>query len=221
MFYLWPVKIWQDLPSNTSNLYCFNTVLHQGSLKGRGTTGKSDLLIPLSSNATSFVRWRISLFSDASLHLSTDSNKSPHYYINITYTTKTGFTLFHSPLYNTKDKFCNSCIKQLWTAQHNFHTNVELWVSQMPYHLPYTPNREKYHKLCNVCILILPVVGLASLPHSGFSMSCWIFNCCGYSYSNIVHTHIQLSSSTSILTYKCSFNPILIYTNSWELQLTY
>jgi len=65
MFYLWPEKIWQVFPSNISNLYCFNTVLHQGTFKGRRTTDKSDMLLPLSSNATSFVRWRNSLVNDA------------------------------------------------------------------------------------------------------------------------------------------------------------
>jgi hypothetical protein len=29
--------------------------------------------------------------------------------------------LCHSPLFQTKDKFCKSCIQQHWTAQHNFH----------------------------------------------------------------------------------------------------
>ena len=40
-------------------VYCFNTVLHQRTLHGRGTINESEVLLPLSSNATSFVRWRI------------------------------------------------------------------------------------------------------------------------------------------------------------------
>jgi hypothetical protein len=59
MFYLWPENIWQQLASNISHLYCFNTVLHQGTLQGRWTTDKSKVLLPLSNNAASFVRWRI------------------------------------------------------------------------------------------------------------------------------------------------------------------
>jgi hypothetical protein len=79
--YWWPWKIWGELPSNISNLYSFNTVLHQRTLQGRRSIHKSDVLLPLYSNATSPLRWRISLFNDASLHLLTDSNKSPRYYI--------------------------------------------------------------------------------------------------------------------------------------------
>ena len=78
MFYLWPAK---ELPLHISNLYCLNTVLHQRTLQGRRTTDKSEVLLPLSSNAASFVWWRISLSSDASSNLLTDSNTSPHYYM--------------------------------------------------------------------------------------------------------------------------------------------
>jgi len=53
--YWWPEKIWQELTSNISNLYCFNTVLHQGTLNRRRTTDTSDMLLPLSSNATSLL----------------------------------------------------------------------------------------------------------------------------------------------------------------------
>jgi len=42
--YWWPENIWQDLPSNISNLYCFNTVLHQGILQEKWTIDKSDML---------------------------------------------------------------------------------------------------------------------------------------------------------------------------------
>jgi hypothetical protein len=69
------------------------------------------MLLLLSSNATSSVSWTVSLFNDVSLHLLTDSNKSPHYISP---------RLCHSPVYNTKGKFCSSCIKQHWTVHHNF-----------------------------------------------------------------------------------------------------
>ena len=59
LFYLWPENIWQQLPSNISTLYYFNTVLHQRTLQGRGTTDESEVLLPLLSNAACFVRWRI------------------------------------------------------------------------------------------------------------------------------------------------------------------
>jgi hypothetical protein len=50
---------------NICNLYCFNTVLHQSTLQGKGTTDKSNVLPPLSSNTASFVRWKINgLFND-------------------------------------------------------------------------------------------------------------------------------------------------------------
>jgi len=81
MLYLCPEKIWQERPSNISNLYCWNTVLHQRTLQGRRSTHKSWVLFPPSSNAASHVGWKVSLFNDASSHLLTDNNKSPHYYI--------------------------------------------------------------------------------------------------------------------------------------------
>jgi len=98
MFYLLTETIWQDHPSNISNFYYFNTVLHQRTLQGRQTTDQSKVLLPTSNKAISFVRWTVTLFKDASLHLLTDRNKSPHYYIIITHTTNSGFTLCHSPL---------------------------------------------------------------------------------------------------------------------------
>ena len=76
----WPEKIWQELLSNISNPYCFNTMLHQRTLQGRQYTHKSELLFPLSSNTASFVRLKISLFNAWS-HQLTNSNKSIHYYI--------------------------------------------------------------------------------------------------------------------------------------------
>ena len=58
----------------------------------------------------------ISLFSDASSLLLTDSKKKfQHYYI-----TKTGFTPCHSLLCDTKGKFYNSCTNENWTGQPNF-----------------------------------------------------------------------------------------------------
>ena len=42
--YWWPENIWQNLPSNISNLYSFNTALHQGILEENWTTNKSDML---------------------------------------------------------------------------------------------------------------------------------------------------------------------------------
>ena len=53
---------------NISNFYYFNTVLHQGTLQGRQTTDKSNVLLPTSSNAPSFVRWTVTLFNHASSH---------------------------------------------------------------------------------------------------------------------------------------------------------
>jgi len=38
MFYQLPEMIWQELPSNISNLYCFNTVLHQEDLHRAAST---------------------------------------------------------------------------------------------------------------------------------------------------------------------------------------
>ena len=81
MLYRCPEKIWQERPSNISNLYCWNTVLHQRTLQGRRSTHKSWVLFPPSSNAASPVGCKVSLFNDASSHLLTDNNKFPHYYI--------------------------------------------------------------------------------------------------------------------------------------------
>jgi len=75
IFYLWRENIWQQLPSNISNLYCFNTVLHQGTLKGSETTNPRCcfhcpiMLHPLLG------RESISLFNDAFSLLLTDSKK--------------------------------------------------------------------------------------------------------------------------------------------------
>jgi len=72
--------IWQEFPSNISNPYCFITMLHQRTLQRTWYTNKSEVQIPLSRNIASFVRWKISLFNDASLHVLTNSIKSTYYY---------------------------------------------------------------------------------------------------------------------------------------------
>ena len=106
--------------------------------------------LPLPSNAASFLRWRVSPFNDESSHLLRDCTKFPHYYV-LHHVTKAWFTLCHSPLYRTEDKFCNSYIQQQCTLQHTSHINVELHVPQIFYQLPYVPNSEKYNKRCTVC----------------------------------------------------------------------
>ena len=60
------------------------------NLEGRCTRNKSEVLHSQSSNTASSVRWKISLFNDVSSHLLTKSNKSTHYYLQVT---KVGFTL--------------------------------------------------------------------------------------------------------------------------------
>jgi len=52
-------------------------VLHQGTLQGSETTDKSQVLLSLSNNVASFVRWRTTLFNDASSLLLTDSKRNP------------------------------------------------------------------------------------------------------------------------------------------------
>jgi hypothetical protein len=113
MFYLWPEKIWQDNPSNISNYYSFNTVLHQGTLNRRWTTDNSTVLLPTSSKAASSVRWTVSLFNDASSHLLTDRNKSLHYYIIITRTTRRGFTVCHCLLLSSLKQQQQQILQQL------------------------------------------------------------------------------------------------------------
>jgi hypothetical protein len=134
MFYLQPEIFWQQLPSDISNLYCFNTVLHQRISHGR-TSDTSAVLLPLPINATFFLGWRISPFSDASSHLFRDRNKFTHYYICHQ------DTICHSVLYMTKNKFCKICIKQHWIVQHNLQIDVELYMLQMSYQLPYVPDK--------------------------------------------------------------------------------
>jgi len=125
-------------------------VLHQRISQRRWTFDKSEVPLPLPSNAASFLRWRVSPFNDESSHLLRDCTKFPHYYV-LHHVTKAWFTLCHSPLYRTEDKFCNSYIQQQCTLQHTFHINVELHVPQIFYQLPYVPNSEKYNKRCTVC----------------------------------------------------------------------
>jgi hypothetical protein len=78
MFCLCPENIWQQLPSNVSNLYCFKTVLHQSILQGRGTTDKSKVpfhcptaLHPLLGEESS------GLINDEFSLLLTDSKRNP------------------------------------------------------------------------------------------------------------------------------------------------
>ena len=204
MFYLRPEEFWQELPSDISNLYSFNTVLHQRTSQQRRTFDKSEVLLPLPSNAASFLRWRLSPFKDESSHLLRDCTKFPHYYI-LHHVTKAWFTLCHSPLSETEDKFCNSFIQQQCTLQQNFHLDVELHVPQMFYQLPYIPNSEKYNK-CKVCQVTLPMVGGvgATLHQSDISL---LSNAVAM-VTSTWHTDIPLTNSTAILTYKCIFNPL-------------
>jgi hypothetical protein len=130
MFYLWPEKIWQDHPSNISNYYYFNTVLHQGTSQGRQTTDKHKVLLSTSSKATSSVRWTVSHSLQWCVFTPVNRQKQMP---SLIHNTKTGFTLCHSPVYNTNGKLYNSCIKQQQTVQHNFHTNMQLHVPKMFY----------------------------------------------------------------------------------------
>jgi hypothetical protein len=49
------------------------------------------------------------------------------------------------------------------TASQN-NMKVQLHIRQIFYQLPHIPNREKYNKLCSVCQVTLPCVGVDSLP---------------------------------------------------------
>jgi hypothetical protein len=163
---------WQQLPSDISNLYCFNTVLHQRISPRRRTSDKSAVLCPLPSNFETFLRWRISPFDDVSSHLLRDSyNTLLHIIIQVT---KTRLALCDSPLTKTKDKFCKSCTKQHRTVQHNFHTDMELHVTEIVYQLYCIPNREKYNKLYKVCQIILKLISEAVVlsAQSGISLLC-------------------------------------------------
>jgi hypothetical protein len=55
MFYLRPEEFWQELTSNISNLYSFNTVLHQRISQQSRTLDKFEVLLPIPSNAASFL----------------------------------------------------------------------------------------------------------------------------------------------------------------------
>ena len=115
------------------------------------------MLLPLPSNVASFLRWIFSPFNDTSSHLLRDSTKFPHYYI-VFHVSQWPVSLYHIPIYRTKDKFYTSCIKQQWTIKHNFHTDMELHMPQTFYQVPYIPNREKYNKICKMCQVMLPLV---------------------------------------------------------------
>jgi len=119
-------------------------------------------------------------------------------------------SLCHSPLSNTKDKFCYSYTKSQLTVQHNFCMNVLLHVRQIFYQLPHIPDTQKYNKLCNVCQVTLPRVCVDPLPHWYISFYFQIFKCCVHGYSSTVHTDTPLSSSIATLSYMSVFNPLLL-----------
>jgi hypothetical protein len=95
----------------TSGIFAVSTqVLQQRTFLGRGTTDKSEVLLPLSSNATCFIRWRINWLSQLCIFTPVDRQKQVPTLLHITiYVIKTGFIPCHSLLYNTKGKFYNSC----------------------------------------------------------------------------------------------------------------
>jgi hypothetical protein len=80
-------------------------------------------------------------------------------------------------------------------------------VPKMMYQLPYNPNRDRYNKLSMVCQVTLPLVcGVgATLPQSDISL---LSNAVAMATATW-HTDIPLTSSTTILTYKSIFNPLL------------
>jgi hypothetical protein len=123
----------------TSVIFTISTQCNTKGPYKEGEIQTSKVLLPTSSKAASSVRWTVSPFNDASSHLLTDRNKSPHYVI-ITHTNKIGFTLCHSPLQTTKDKLYNSYTESHWTVQHNVQINEQLHAPQMFRHLPYFPN---------------------------------------------------------------------------------
>jgi len=78
MFCLCPENIWQKRPSNISNLYCFQTVLHHRILQGRGTTDKSKVLFHCPTALHHLlVEESIGLINDQFSLLLTDSKKIP------------------------------------------------------------------------------------------------------------------------------------------------
>jgi len=81
MLHLPPEKFRHVLPSDISNLYSFNTVLHQRISQQRRTLDTSAVLLPHPSNSASFLRWIIRPFKVVSSNLLRDSTKFIHYYI--------------------------------------------------------------------------------------------------------------------------------------------
>jgi hypothetical protein len=133
------------------------------------------------------------------LHTCMELYKIPRLIHIIEHVTATGFGLCHSPLYRTKDKFCNSCIKQQWTVQYNFYIDVQLHVPQMFYQLPYIPNR-KIQNACKICQLLLPIVSgvMCRSASARYLTATYILaiKCCGHGYCNMAHwcnTHKQHS----------------------------
>jgi hypothetical protein len=110
--------------------------------------------------------------------------------------------------------------KITWAVQHNFHIKVQLHICQIFYQLPHIPNREMYNKLCNVCQVTLPCIGVDHLLHWDIYYF-QIFRYCVHGYSNMVHTDIPLLSSTASLIYLSVFNPLLwipTHTTVFELN---
>ena len=81
-----------DVLPMTRNDLAGTSFKHQGPLlfqhsatpknpEGLQTRHESEVLNPHCSNVASLVRWKISIFNDASSHLLRNSNKSVYYYI--------------------------------------------------------------------------------------------------------------------------------------------
>ena len=106
----------------TSILFTVSTVLHQTTLQGRVNADEYEVLLPMSSNVTCFVRWRINRSYQRCIFTPVNRQKQiPTLLHIIIYVIKTGFTSCHSPLYNTKRKFYTSWMKENGTVQCNFH----------------------------------------------------------------------------------------------------
>jgi len=124
MLHLAPETFWQVLPSGISNLYSFNTVLHQRISQHRRTLDKSAALIPHPSNSASFLRWIIRLFKVVSSNLLRDSTKFLHYYILYHKSSRLSShsiieqarRAWPSPLYPCK-KHCTHCTGNQWAPE--------------------------------------------------------------------------------------------------------
>jgi hypothetical protein len=158
----------------------------------------------------SLVGESIGLFNDVSSRLLTESKKIPTLLHHQEWVHSLSFPslqiqrqilqLLHRRKLNSTTQFSNRCGV---TGPKKF------------YQLPYTPIREKYNKLCNMCQLILPLVDVMSSKAGGplrltMTAHCYIrgLNCCPNGYSNQVHW-LPLSSTKAMVTYKSVFNPLL------------